>query len=238
MLLHDHLPAYITWEQYERNLARLAANRAHAETMGAVRHGTSLLAGLMGCGRCGHRMQVRYGGAKNVPGYLCHRGAIDYGEALCQYLPSAPVDAFVSQWVLNALEPAALTLSLEATARVEQERQALDQLWRQRVERAAYEAERAARHYRLVEPEHRLVARQLAQGLGRRHSRHSGNYKRSTSALCTRNPRGCRRRSVTPSRSWPEHPGPVACPDDDHARTERDRTADYSARAGGCRPPE
>ena len=30
------------------------------------------------------------------------------------------------------------------------------------MERAAYESERAARHYRLVEPEHRLVARQLA----------------------------------------------------------------------------
>jgi len=163
VLLHDQLPAYITWEHYERNLARLAANRAHADALGAVRQGTSLLAGLMRCGRCGHRMQVRYGGTKNVPSYLCHRGAVDYGEALCQYVPSAPVDAFVSQWVLKALEPAALTLSLEATTRVEQERQALNQLWQQRLERAAYEAERAARHYRFVEPENRLVARQLAQ---------------------------------------------------------------------------
>jgi hypothetical protein len=51
---------------------------------------------------------------------------------------------------------------LEATARLEQERRALDRLWHQRLERAAYEAERAARHYRLIEPEHRLVARQLA----------------------------------------------------------------------------
>jgi hypothetical protein len=108
-------------------------------------------------------MPVRYGGAKNVPGYLCHRGAIDYGDDLCQYMPSEPIDACVSQWGRKALEPAALTLSLEATARLEQERHALDQLWRQRVERAAYEAERAARHYRLVEPENRLVARQLAQ---------------------------------------------------------------------------
>ena len=31
------------------------------------------------------------------------------------------------------------------------------------MERAAYESERAARHYRLVEPEQRLVARQLAK---------------------------------------------------------------------------
>ena len=65
--------------------------------------------------------------------------------------------------MLTALEPAALTLSLEATTRLEQERQELDRLWQQRLERAAYESERAARHYRLVEPEHRLVARQLAK---------------------------------------------------------------------------
>jgi hypothetical protein len=95
--------------------------------------------------------------------YTCNRLATNYGGDYCQYLPGAPVDAFVSQWVLTALEPAALSLSLEATAPLEQERQALDQLWQQRLERAAYEAERAARHYRLIEPEHRLVARQLAK---------------------------------------------------------------------------
>jgi hypothetical protein len=73
------------------------------------------------------------------------------------------VDTFVSQWALKALEPAALTVSLEAAAHVERERRELDRLWQQRIERATYEAERAARHYRLLEPEHRLVARQLAK---------------------------------------------------------------------------
>ena len=52
---------------------------------------------------------------------------------------------------------------MEATARLEQERQDLDRLWHQRLERAAYAAERAARHDRLIEPEHRFVARQLAK---------------------------------------------------------------------------
>jgi hypothetical protein len=163
VLLHDRGPAYITWAQYERNLARLEANRARAETIGAVRHGPSLLAGLVVCGLCGRRMQVRYGGPSTLHSYTCNRLATDYGGDYCQYLPGAPVDAFISQWVLTALEPAALSLSLEATAHLEQERQALDQLWQQRLERAAYEAERAARHYRLIEPEHRLVARQLAK---------------------------------------------------------------------------
>jgi hypothetical protein len=107
-------------------------------------------------------MQVRYGGPSTLHSYTCNRLATDYGGAYGQYLPGAPVDAFVSQWILTALEPAALRLSLEAAAHLEQERKALDQLWQQRLERAAYEAERAARHYRFIEPAHRLVARQLA----------------------------------------------------------------------------
>src|SRR5262249_56977077 len=114
-------------------------------------------------GTCGHHLQVRYGGPRTLHRYVCGRAVIDYGGDYCQYVAGEPIDTFVTQWVLKALEPAALPLSLEATARLEQERQALDQLWQQRLERAAYESERAARHYRLIEPEHRLVARQLAK---------------------------------------------------------------------------
>jgi hypothetical protein len=36
-LLPDRCPAYLSWEQYERNQARLAANRARAASVGAVR---------------------------------------------------------------------------------------------------------------------------------------------------------------------------------------------------------
>jgi hypothetical protein len=162
-LLPEQVPAYVTWAQYEQHLARLAANRARAETLGAVRHGPSLLAGVLDCGRCHCRMQVRYGGPRQLHSYTCNRLATNDGGDYCRYLPGAPVDAFVSHWVLTALEPAALTLSMEATARLEQERRDLDRLWHQRLERAAYEAERAARHDRLIEPEHRVVARQLAQ---------------------------------------------------------------------------
>jgi hypothetical protein len=69
------------------------------------------------------------------------------------------LDAFVTQHVLAALEPAAVELSLAATEQVEQERATLAHLWEQRRERAAYETERAARQYQAVEPENRLVAR-------------------------------------------------------------------------------
>jgi hypothetical protein len=52
---------------------------------------------------------------------------------------------------------------LEAAKNIESERAELDGLWQKRMERATYEAERAGRHYRCVEPENRLVARQLAK---------------------------------------------------------------------------
>ncbi|HEY0938266.1 MAG TPA: recombinase family protein [Trebonia sp.] len=54
------LPAYISGGQYERNQARLAANRARAESPGAPREGPALLGGLVVCGICGHRLQVNY----------------------------------------------------------------------------------------------------------------------------------------------------------------------------------
>lgn len=91
-LIKDPFPAYISWAQYEANLARLKANQAKAETLGAVRHGPALLAGLLVCGHCGKRMFVRYGGPKQLPSYLCGRAATDYGLPGCQYLPGEPLD--------------------------------------------------------------------------------------------------------------------------------------------------
>jgi hypothetical protein len=145
VLLKDRLPASITWEQYEANRARLQANRARAETLGVAREGPALLTRLVVCARCQRRMAVSYTGETGHYSYACARMRIDYGADLCQHLAGASLDAFVSQHVLAALEPAALELSLAAATHVEQERTELDRLWQQKVERATYEAERAAR---------------------------------------------------------------------------------------------
>jgi DNA invertase Pin-like site-specific DNA recombinase len=163
-LLPDCCPAYLTWEQFERNLARLSANRNRASTLGAVRQGAALLAGLVVCARCGTRLGVHYQRSHGRPTpftYDCVARRNQYGEALCQHVAGPCLDDFVTTQVLRALEPAALELSLSAAEQVEQERATLAQLWEQRRERAAYETERAARQYQAVEPEHRLVARTL-----------------------------------------------------------------------------
>lgn len=197
--IEDSFPAYISLEQYETNLRRLAANRARAEERGAVRHGPSLLQGLLLCGKCGHRMQVRYGGPKKLHTYTCSRMATDYAESFCHYLPGAPVDEFVGEWVLKALEPAALELSLEASEYLEKEREELDGLWHKRLERAAYEADRAGRHYRLIEPENRLVARQLAREWEEKLEAQRESSRKTTGAFYASNPGPFHRPSVRTS---------------------------------------
>jgi len=163
VLIQDQCPAYIRWDEYERNVARLGANRARAEVVGAVRNGAALLAGLVVCGRCGCRLRVQYGGQARRPTYTCSLHYVTYGTTLCQSLAGPPLDQYVSAQVLAALEPAAVELSLTAAQHLERDRADLRQLWEHRRERAAYEAERAGRHYQALEPENRLVARQLAR---------------------------------------------------------------------------
>jgi hypothetical protein len=84
-------------------------------------------------------------------------------EQSCFSLRAAPVDDLVGQQVLRALEPAAPELSYRAIEDVGRDRARLDKHWRQRLERARFEAEDAERRYRAVDPENRLAVRSLEQ---------------------------------------------------------------------------
>jgi DNA invertase Pin-like site-specific DNA recombinase len=167
VLLPGRLPAYITPEEYDANVARMAANRQTAATPGAPRDGSALLSGLLRCGRCGgHRMTVRYhdgsGAARSAHGYTCAFYQVNYGTGgRCQHIAGPALDAYIAGQVLEAVAPAALEVSMAAAALAEDERAMLDKLWRQRIERARYAAGRARRQYQLAEPENRLVTRQL-----------------------------------------------------------------------------
>ena len=161
VLLEGHCPAYITPERFRANQERLAANRARTEAAGAVRQGPSLLGGILRCGRCGQRMMVAYSGRASHLRYSCGRAMVDYAEPLCQGLAGRVLDDLVAAQVLAALEPATLELNLAAADDVEQERARLHRNWQQQMERARYQTERARRQYDAVEPENRLVVREL-----------------------------------------------------------------------------
>ena len=141
VLLKDRLPAYISWTQYEANLRQLAANTAQAG--GVVRQGPSLLSGRLVCGRCGLTMATQYTNNGTGLRYVCSREAVDYGAPLCQSLSGAALDALITCLVLDALEPAALEISLQVAEDLEGERARHHAEWQQRLERAHYEAEHA-----------------------------------------------------------------------------------------------
>jgi DNA invertase Pin-like site-specific DNA recombinase len=163
VLIHDRLPAYITWERYLRNQERLRQNQRGKVTPGSPGKGTSLLAGLIVCGTCGRRMNVSYR-TKYDPHYTCAHHLLYVHEQTCYGLKSTEIDRLVSQQALRSLEPAALELSIKAMEDVEKERARLDKNWQQNLKRARYEIDLAERRYRAVDPENRLVAATLEKG--------------------------------------------------------------------------
>ena len=164
VLIADHHPGFIDWETYEANQARIASNtrpRRH-QAGGAVREGAALLQGIARCGRCGRHLRVYYQGRASSPGYHCPASTIVNGRgSYCLRVGGRQVDDAVAKAFLAALTPAGVEASLEAAALVEGDRDAALEQWRLAVERARYEAERAERRFRVVEPENRLVARTL-----------------------------------------------------------------------------
>ncbi len=175
VFLPDRVPAYITWDRYRSNQVQLQSNMAARG--GPARAGSALLSGVLICGRCGLRMTAHYNNNGHAGRYVCCRMKADYGEAFCQSLKAAPLDALVSGLVLRALEPAALEASLALAADLEAERLAADQHWQQRLERAGYTAELARRQYTAVDPENRLVARTLERTWGTVTIRSVGSHR-------------------------------------------------------------
>ncbi len=162
VLKRDCLPAYITWDRYLANQECLRQHRSISSSKGSPRDGSAPLTGLVVCGNCGRCLQASY--RTHARAYYSRVRHLHEGkEQACFGLKSTAIDDLVTRQVLLALEPAALELSCRALEDVQRDRARLDKHWKQRLERARYEAEDAERRYRAVDPENRLVARSLEQ---------------------------------------------------------------------------
>jgi hypothetical protein len=166
VLIWDHHPGFIDKATFERNRERIAGNtrpRAH-EPGGAVREGQALLQGIAMCGRCGRKLKVHYQGRRGhqSPAYHCPASILveNRGE-WCVRVGGGQIDQAVAGALLAALTPAGVKAALQAAEALEQDHDAALKQWRLQLERARYQADRAERRYRQVEPEHRLVARGL-----------------------------------------------------------------------------
>jgi uncharacterized protein YndB with AHSA1/START domain len=164
VLIKDHHAGFIDWATFEMNQTRLARNirPGPEQAAGVVREGSALLQGLATCGRCGRKLRVYYQGKHSSPGYYCANSNPCGGRAVwCLRVGAVRIDRAVTETFLAAIEPAGLEAALEAEKLSESEQQTALKQWRLQTERARYEAERAERRYREVEPENRLVARTM-----------------------------------------------------------------------------
>jgi hypothetical protein len=105
-------------------------------------------------------------GARNArpganPRYACDHLRLENCGPLCQSLSASTVDRLIEALIFQAVQPASLELSLRAAEQSERDRAHLHVHWKQRRERADYEAGLAKRRYESVDPENRLVAREL-----------------------------------------------------------------------------
>ena len=161
IVVKDRYPAYIDWPTYEKICATIRDNRAEymrIKTRGAPRDGELLLHGIAWCGRCGHKMFVRYKGGGQ---YVCNHLRSNEGLPTCQEMRAARIDKAVADAFLTALAPAELDalsrarrtqLQLDAALRASAERQ---------LERKRYTAALAERQFNRVDPDNRLVAAEL-----------------------------------------------------------------------------
>jgi len=154
---------YITWEQYEENQIRLRGNAlafGKDRRNSPPREGPALLQGIVMCGLCGSRMGIQYRtyNGRRIPYYVCQKESVEHAQPICQTVKGDQIDRLVGELLVETMTPMALDVALTVQAQLQSRQDEVDQLRRQRVERARYDADLAQRRYMRVDPENRLVA--------------------------------------------------------------------------------
>ena len=156
----DHHEAYVdlpSWYRIQEQLFRNQGKRA--SDRGALREGPALLQGLAVCGHCGRSMSSRYNKSWR---YLCSGRMNTLGSHDgCFSVGGVRIDRLVSQCFLEAVGPAGLEAALQAEQQLVVESETAQRSYRLELERCTYEASLAARRYRQVDPDNRLIAATL-----------------------------------------------------------------------------
>lgn len=169
--LKDHHEAYISHEDYEFNEKTLLENSRPCSLPDGgktlPREGAALLQGIVICGKCGHRMSIRYmhkqkgASVRNVPVYTCQRQYVENGGKYCQHIIGTAIDELISSMVKEKLTPEAVKMSVEVQKEVYQRKSEQARYFQLQVEKGRYEADIARRRFMNVDPDNRLVALEL-----------------------------------------------------------------------------
>jgi Recombinase len=154
---------YVEWDKFERIQKMIRGNRfVGAEPSGAARRGIGLLGGVLSCRRCGRMLRVYYKGDEgNFVRYACSRMELDTKEARCIAFSGATVDTAVARELLRVVEPAAIEAAVLASQQQAKAHSEILEALHRDLEAANYRVLRAHRQYEAIDPENRLVAREL-----------------------------------------------------------------------------
>ena len=158
VLHQDRHEGYITWEAFQRNQTLIAGNASRKH--GAVRGGAALLAGVLRCGHCERRIQVRDNG--KATGYSCP-GETPAGGRACISFGAVRVDAAVGQAVIDALQPLGVEAALRAMDHQGEAGLAAVRLAQSALTEARYRADRAQAQFDAVDPDNPNVFHNLSR---------------------------------------------------------------------------
>ena len=163
VLIHEHHPGYISWEQFERNQKILAENNfmRTGSSRKAGRGGHGLLTGLLRCGRCGRMLYTYYTGRGDLVRYACRGVRIVHGGASCISFGGPRAEQRVVTEILRAVEGSAVEAALQAAERATKQKQMRVQALSLELQQARYQARLAERRYESADPENRLVTGEL-----------------------------------------------------------------------------
>ena len=161
VLIRDSHDGYIDWDEYERNLALIAANEPTLK--GAVRNGGALLTGLLRCGHCTHKLQVLHSGNSRVGRYQCQGRRAQTDGSSCISFGAGDVDDAVVGAVLRAVQPVGVEAALHAVEERGKEECERIRLAELALEDARFQADQARARFEAVDPRNRNVIGNLSR---------------------------------------------------------------------------
>jgi DNA invertase Pin-like site-specific DNA recombinase len=163
VFLEDHHDGYITREAWERNVEKIDANANVRGPLakGAVGRGCSIMAGLLRCRRCGHRLQARYSSVGVR--YVCFGGNRQRTRSAtrCQSFSGTKLESLLVEEILEVVGPAGVEAARRATERLAMRHQEQRQLLVDRVQAAVEAEQRAAREYKQTDATYAAVRQTL-----------------------------------------------------------------------------
>jgi DNA invertase Pin-like site-specific DNA recombinase len=164
IIIRDHHPGYISWEQYERNvqLLRQNVNMKGCMTAGGIRGGASVFAGILRCGQCGRKVLVHYSGVHSRSiRYSCSTNCRNDDGKRCLSFSANALERTLLGQLLETVSPLGVEAALKAAEILAVQGHTLREQRELELTQARYESERARQQYNSVDPANRLVASEL-----------------------------------------------------------------------------